>query len=255
METEELRPAPATPHTAMNRLGWTAEQVEARRKLEEAGQLEAWGDIAEDAESDAAFEDAYFGGDHFMGGEEGGDLPAEGEDAVPIDSAPERSRSGDKIIPRRPKPSPSGPAAVAAPGDPAAEAAPKSSRAEPAEVDFSGQRLRVIDLGGDGDCGYRAIGAAVALTGGVRALADITTGKKAENLGVSLRTKCHRRIIADAEFRGFFVPVPEAERRTEALEPGEAPPCTWEEYKLRIAREKRWIDGIGIGILAACEVL
>eukprot|EP00969_Alexandrium_andersonii_P133502 5903612-Alexandrium_andersonii.AAC.1 len=49
METEELRPAPATPYTAMNRLVWIAEQIEARRKLEEAGQLEAWGDISEDA--------------------------------------------------------------------------------------------------------------------------------------------------------------------------------------------------------------
>eukprot|EP00969_Alexandrium_andersonii_P227246 10036603-Alexandrium_andersonii.AAC.1 len=26
-------PAPATPHTAMNRLGWTQEQVEARKAL------------------------------------------------------------------------------------------------------------------------------------------------------------------------------------------------------------------------------
>eukprot|EP00969_Alexandrium_andersonii_P264892 11707887-Alexandrium_andersonii.AAC.1 len=80
METEESRPAPATPYTAMSRLGWTAEQIEARRKLEEAGQLEAWGEISEDGGSDVDFEDAYFGEDNFIGGEEGGDPPAEGED-------------------------------------------------------------------------------------------------------------------------------------------------------------------------------
>eukprot|EP00969_Alexandrium_andersonii_P093306 4120262-Alexandrium_andersonii.AAC.1 len=39
----------------------------------------------------------------------------------------------------------------------------------------------------------------------------------------------------------------------EALEPGEVPPSSWDEYKLRVARKKRWIDGVGI--LAACEVL
>eukprot|EP00969_Alexandrium_andersonii_P291379 12879855-Alexandrium_andersonii.AAC.1 len=39
----------------------------------------------------------------------------------------------------------------------------------------------------------------------------------------------------------------------EALEAGEAPPVTWDQYKTRINRRKRWIDGIAI--LAATEVL
>eukprot|EP00969_Alexandrium_andersonii_P086216 3800943-Alexandrium_andersonii.AAC.1 len=39
----------------------------------------------------------------------------------------------------------------------------------------------------------------------------------------------------------------------EALEAGEAPPNTWEQYEERIGRKRRWIDGIGI--LAATEVL
>eukprot|EP00969_Alexandrium_andersonii_P271868 12015854-Alexandrium_andersonii.AAC.1 len=39
----------------------------------------------------------------------------------------------------------------------------------------------------------------------------------------------------------------------EALEAGETPPATWELYKQRINRSKRWIDGIAI--LAATEVI
>eukprot|EP00969_Alexandrium_andersonii_P174167 7700647-Alexandrium_andersonii.AAC.1 len=40
---EEGAPAPATPRAAMNKLGWAQEQIDARKALEESGQLPAWG--------------------------------------------------------------------------------------------------------------------------------------------------------------------------------------------------------------------
>eukprot|EP00969_Alexandrium_andersonii_P316283 13972756-Alexandrium_andersonii.AAC.1 len=49
-----------------------------------------------------------------------------------MESAPKRSRSGDRrAIPRAPKPPPSGPAAEAKPGAASASAAAENPRAEP----------------------------------------------------------------------------------------------------------------------------
>eukprot|EP00969_Alexandrium_andersonii_P357012 15447831-Alexandrium_andersonii.AAC.1 len=121
----------------MNRSGWTEEQIEARRKLEAAGLVPERGEHSDDGYSDEYYpEDDCFDNDIFMGGEEGQDPVLDAEDG---ESAPKRSRSGEKkAIPRRPQPSPPGPAAGdaskpssdAAPSDPAS----KNTRAEPAEV-------------------------------------------------------------------------------------------------------------------------
>eukprot|EP00969_Alexandrium_andersonii_P032579 1422813-Alexandrium_andersonii.AAC.1 len=159
----------------MNRSGWTAEQIEARRKMEAEGLVPPYDE--EDGFSDDYLpEDDYFDNDAFMAGEDGVEAPPEGADAELLASAPKRSRSNEKkAIPRRPQPSPPGHAAGAAskpppdaePGDPA-----KSTRAEPTEVVFRGQTLRVLDLGGDGDCGFRAISAAHNLTDGTKTVAQ-----------------------------------------------------------------------------------
>eukprot|EP00969_Alexandrium_andersonii_P221122 9765612-Alexandrium_andersonii.AAC.1 len=68
----------------------------------------------------------------------------DGDDDVPMDSAPKRGRFGGKRpIPRRPKPPPSGPAAEEKPGEhSAAGAAAKNPRAEPTDVDFAGVRCK-----------------------------------------------------------------------------------------------------------------
>eukprot|EP00969_Alexandrium_andersonii_P091638 4044836-Alexandrium_andersonii.AAC.1 len=68
--------------------------------------------------------------------------------------------------------------------------------AEPSEVIFKGHTLRVLDLGGDGDCGYRAIAAAHRLSNGTKTLDDVK--KKAESLGRGLRTRCCQHILGDA---------------------------------------------------------
>eukprot|EP00969_Alexandrium_andersonii_P063745 2807348-Alexandrium_andersonii.AAC.1 len=103
--------APATPQTAMNRLGWAQEQIEVRKALVDFGQLAERGGLSDDP-SDEAYDGDAWG--HFMAGEDGGaDMDAEDDEApAPLDSAPKRSRSGEKLaIPRRPKPAPCGPAA------------------------------------------------------------------------------------------------------------------------------------------------
>eukprot|EP00969_Alexandrium_andersonii_P216960 9583029-Alexandrium_andersonii.AAC.1 len=94
----------------MNRSGWTAEQIEARRKMEAAGLVPAWDETSEDGYSDEYYpEDDYFDNDIFVGGEEGQDPALDAEDG---ESAPKRNRSGEKkVIPRRPQSSPPGPAA------------------------------------------------------------------------------------------------------------------------------------------------
>eukprot|EP00969_Alexandrium_andersonii_P149454 6608794-Alexandrium_andersonii.AAC.1 len=124
----------------MNRLGWTAERIEARRKPEAAGLVPPWGEVSEDGYSDEYFlEDDYFDNDIFTGGEEGEGPALDAEDGEPVDSAPKRSRSGEKkVIPRRPQPSPPGHAAGDAPKN-SSDAAPsdpanKSTRAEPADI-------------------------------------------------------------------------------------------------------------------------
>eukprot|EP00969_Alexandrium_andersonii_P030773 1342341-Alexandrium_andersonii.AAC.1 len=66
----EGTPAPATPYAAMNRLGWTKEQIEARKRLVDAGELGDWVDISEDPVSGEAFDDDAWG--NFMAGEDGG---------------------------------------------------------------------------------------------------------------------------------------------------------------------------------------
>eukprot|EP00969_Alexandrium_andersonii_P009819 429177-Alexandrium_andersonii.AAC.1 len=76
--------------------------------------------------------------------------------------------------------------------------------AEPAEVNFKGHALKVLDLGGDGDCGYRAIAAAHGLSNGTKTMEQVK--RKAESLGRGLRARCCQHIIGDAEFRHFFTP-------------------------------------------------
>eukprot|EP00969_Alexandrium_andersonii_P165675 7321204-Alexandrium_andersonii.AAC.1 len=102
--------------TAMNRSGWTPEQIEERRRLEEEGKVPPY-DV-DDVES--LISDDYDPADEYWeegptfqrvmsgasAGEEPGDLEQTG---LP---APKRSRSGDKerkkVVPRRPASSPNG---------------------------------------------------------------------------------------------------------------------------------------------------
>eukprot|EP00969_Alexandrium_andersonii_P110296 4867165-Alexandrium_andersonii.AAC.1 len=74
----------------MNRSGWTAEQIEARRQIEAAGIVPPY-DVDDDASDDYDPGDDYYDMDAYMGGEDGGDPPSDAADRELLTSAPKRA--------------------------------------------------------------------------------------------------------------------------------------------------------------------
>ncbi|CAE7715407.1 unnamed protein product, partial [Symbiodinium sp. CCMP2456] len=94
----------------------------------------------------------------------------------------------------------------------------------------------ILDLGGDGDCAYRAGAAAYALASN-RPKVDVV--KNAGQLGATLRAQITSHLRRHAIYESTFVPD---SRWTPAREAGVVP-RTYSEWIEATARPQRWIDG------------
>ncbi|CAE8741924.1 unnamed protein product [Polarella glacialis] len=106
--------------------------------------------------------------------------------------------------------------------------------------------LQELDPGGDGDCGYRAIGVAYGLSNGETVEKVITEAKK---LGATLRARATAWLRQKKKFKDSFAVDG---MWTTGTEDGPIP-TSYEEWLIATARPRRWIDGPGFA--AAATVL
>ncbi|CAE8653111.1 unnamed protein product [Polarella glacialis] len=106
--------------------------------------------------------------------------------------------------------------------------------------------LQELGPGGDGDCGYRAIGVAYGLSNGETVEKVITEAKK---LGATLRARATARLRQKKKFKDSFAVD---DMWTTGTEDGPIP-TSYEEWLIATARPRRWIDGPGFA--AAATVL
>ena len=106
--------------------------------------------------------------------------------------------------------------------------------------------FHTMDAGGDGDCGYRALAAALKLAAG-----DPPEKAKANAAkhGASLRARAATWIKKKGKFKDSFAVD---DKWTEQMEAGPIPQ-TYDEWVESCARPRRWIDGPGY--IAAATVL
>ncbi|CAE8682242.1 unnamed protein product [Polarella glacialis] len=103
--------------------------------------------------------------------------------------------------------------------------------------------LQELDPGGDGDCGYRAIGVAYGLSNGETVEKVITEAKK---LGATLRARATAWLRQKKKFKDSFAVD---DMWTTGREDGPIP-TSYEEWLIATARPRRWIDGPGFAVAA-----
>lgn len=93
------------------------------------------------------------------------------------------------------------------------------------------------DLGGAGDCGFRALAAARAVRkAGTAKIPEIQ--QKIAKMAVTLRTRCIIELKKKASFKQGWYVDPEAIQRTEARDI----PQTWDDCLVACERPAKWMD-------------
>ena len=95
----------------------------------------------------------------------------------------------------------------------------------------------ILDLGGDGDCGYRSIAAAMALRSG-KDLREVR--ENIVSLANTIQAKAHQHLRDHDAWKASWAIDPTA---NEAMESGPIPKNT-QEYLDVILRPRRWLDGL-----------
>ena len=150
---------------------------------------------------------------------------APGSTPVPTDAEDQEAKTPEKPKPKKQKPATD-----------AAATNKGTKRAKPV-VEPGPQGTVIWDLGGSGDCGYRAIAAAMALRSGktpdqIKACID--------KLAVSVKAKAHNWLVTHWEWRDTWAMDPSA---TELQEAGSIPSSP-DEYLDAVLRPARWLDGL-----------
>ena len=95
----------------------------------------------------------------------------------------------------------------------------------------------ILDLGGDGDCGYRSIAAAMALRSG-KYLPEVK--ENIISLGKTIQAKAHQFLRDHDAWKAAWAIDPSAH---EAMQNGPIPKNP-QEYLDAVLRPKRWLDGL-----------
>ena len=128
---------------------------------------------------------------------------------------------------------------------PTAASGAAGSRRKVREAQNGPRGTTIWNLGGHGDCGYRAIAAACAARSG-KSVDEIQAN--IENLTKSIKARCIAWLKQHREWEDNWAADPTTDAE---MEDGE-PPKTAAEYLSAVGRANRWIDGLAAQAIASC---